>query len=227
MVRRAAPDLLCAAFGRAHPVEEERGAGLPVRGVLGPLQRALRHLQTAFASFLRQACEVSALQVAERSSGKQQRRRLNRGGDRQANAALYRIVHSRVRWEPRTQTYLTRRISEGKTRSEVIRFLKRYVAREIFSLLPRTDLTPTRPSRLDTHRGVQTVVIEDLTVRNPLKNGALTAPSPMRPGRTCASRWNTSAPGTGANSSWSTAYSQLEAMRKLRHGPREAAVERP
>lgn len=78
----------------------------------------------------------------ERSSGKQQRRRLNRGGDRQANAALYRIVQSRLRWDPRTQAYLKRRISEGKTRREVIRCLKRYVAREIFSLLPRTQLTP-------------------------------------------------------------------------------------
>ncbi|MGW8877858.1 IS110 family transposase [Streptomyces mirabilis] len=78
----------------------------------------------------------------ERSSGKQQRRRLNRGGDRQANAALYRIVQSRLRWDPRTQEYLKRRISEGKTRREVIRCLKRYVAREIFSLLPRAEPTP-------------------------------------------------------------------------------------
>jgi transposase len=78
----------------------------------------------------------------ERSSGRQQRRRLNRGGDRQANAALYRIVQSRLRWDPRTQEYLKRRISEGKTRREVIRCLKRYVAREVFSLLPRAELTP-------------------------------------------------------------------------------------
>ncbi|MPY36935.1 IS110 family transposase [Streptomyces adustus] len=81
----------------------------------------------------------------ERSSGKQQRRRLNRGGDRQANAALYRIVQSRLRWDPRTQAYLKRRTSEGKTRREVIRCLKRYVAREIFSLLPRTEPTPISP----------------------------------------------------------------------------------
>ncbi|MFI9367070.1 IS110 family transposase [Kitasatospora sp. NPDC053057] len=78
----------------------------------------------------------------ERSSGKQQRRRLNRGGDRQANAALYRIVQSRLRWDSRTQEYLKRRTGEGKTRREVIRCLKRYVAREVFSLLPRVGLTP-------------------------------------------------------------------------------------
>jgi transposase len=73
-------------------------------------------------------CGVSPV---ERSSGKSQRRRLNRGGNRQANAALYRIVLSRLRWEERSRAYLQRRTSEGKTKREVIRCLKRYVAREI------------------------------------------------------------------------------------------------
>ncbi|WP_228396537.1 IS110 family transposase [Streptomyces sp. RB17] len=73
-------------------------------------------------------CGVSPV---ERSSGKSQRRRLNRGGNRQANAALYRIVLSRLRWEERSRTYLQRRTAEGKTKREVIRCLKRYVAREI------------------------------------------------------------------------------------------------
>ncbi|MFJ4526184.1 IS110 family transposase [Streptomyces sp. NPDC088810] len=71
----------------------------------------------------------------EASSGKTQRRRLNRGGDRQANAALYRIVLSRLRWDDRSQDYLCRRLAEGKTRREIIRCLKRYVAREIFRLI--------------------------------------------------------------------------------------------
>jgi len=77
-------------------------------------------------------CGVSPV---EASSGNTQRRRLNRGGDRQANAALYRIVQSRLRFDERTQQYLQRRLQEGKTRKETIRCLKRYVAREIFSLL--------------------------------------------------------------------------------------------
>ncbi|MGW7201773.1 transposase, partial [Streptomyces chryseus] len=68
----------------------------------------------------------------EASSGKTQRRRLNRGGDRQANAALYRIALSRLRWDDRTRDYLQRRLTEGKTRREIIRCLKRYVAREIY-----------------------------------------------------------------------------------------------
>lgn len=71
----------------------------------------------------------------EASSGKTQRRRLNRGGDRQANAALYRIVLSRLRWDDRSQVYLRRRLAEGKTRREIIRCLKRYVAREIYRLI--------------------------------------------------------------------------------------------
>lgn len=77
-------------------------------------------------------CGVSPV---EASSGLTIRRRLNRGGDRRANAALYRIVISRLRWDSRTKAYMERRSAEGKTRREVIRCLKRYVAREIFTLI--------------------------------------------------------------------------------------------
>lgn len=77
----------------------------------------------------------------EASSGKTQRRRLNRGGDRQANAALYRIILSRLRWDSRTQEYVRRRLAEGKTRREIIRCLKRYVAREIYHLIVTPDRT--------------------------------------------------------------------------------------
>ncbi|MGI5399289.1 IS110 family transposase [Streptomyces sp. CA-135486] len=76
----------------------------------------------------------------EASSGKTQRRRLNRGGDRQANAALYRIVLSRLRWDDRSRDYLQRRLAEGKTRREIIRCLKRYVAREIYRLIVTTGV---------------------------------------------------------------------------------------
>jgi transposase len=71
----------------------------------------------------------------EASSGKTQRMRLNYGGDRQANAALYRIVLTRLRWHAPTRAYLERRLTEGKTRREIIRCLKRYVAREVHPLL--------------------------------------------------------------------------------------------
>ncbi|MBM0256510.1 transposase, partial [Micromonospora sp. 4G55] len=74
----------------------------------------------------------------EMSSGKTQRRRLNRGGDRQANSALYIIVIARLRWDVRTRAYIDRRVSEGKTRREAIRCLKRYVARELYELIVQT-----------------------------------------------------------------------------------------
>ena len=71
------------------------------------------------------------------SSGKQIRHRLNRGGDRQANSALWRIVFTRMTFDPRTKAYVERRTKEGKTEKEIIRCLKRYVAREIYRSLTR------------------------------------------------------------------------------------------
>jgi transposase len=79
----------------------------------------------------------------EASSGKTQRHRLNQGGDRQANAALYRIALSRLRWDPRTQDYMTRRLKQGKSKREIIRCLKRYIAREIYQILTEPRSTPT------------------------------------------------------------------------------------
>jgi transposase len=84
--------------------------------------------EAAFAAL----CGVSPISA---SSGKIIRYRLNRGGDRQANAALYRVVVVRLRYDVRTRTYLQRRMEEGKTKTEVIRCLKRYVAREVFGIL--------------------------------------------------------------------------------------------
>ncbi|WP_229689998.1 IS110 family RNA-guided transposase, partial [Microbispora bryophytorum] len=63
------------------------------------------------------------------SSGKTTRHRLNRGGDRQANKALYRVVICRLRWDPRTRAYMARRTKDGLSKKEIIRCLKRYVAR--------------------------------------------------------------------------------------------------
>ena len=71
------------------------------------------------------------------SSGKVTRWRLNRGGDRQANRALWGVVITRLRNDPRTQAYMARRLGEGRSKPEVIRVLKRYVAREVYHRLPR------------------------------------------------------------------------------------------
>jgi transposase len=79
-------------------------------------------------------CGVAPLPA---SSGKITRHRLNRGGNRQANHALWRIVFTRLGSEPRTRDYLERRLAEGLSKREIIRILKRYVAREVYRHLPR------------------------------------------------------------------------------------------
>ncbi len=75
------------------------------------------------------ACPIPA------SSGKTKRHRLNRGGNRQANAALHIVVLSRIRIDERTQAYMARRLAEGLSKREVMRCLKRYVAREVYHVL--------------------------------------------------------------------------------------------
>jgi transposase len=77
-------------------------------------------------------CAVAPLPA---SSGKSNRHRLNRGGDRQANQALWRIVITRMSCDERTQEYVARRTGEGLSKREIIRCLKRYVAREVFAVL--------------------------------------------------------------------------------------------
>ena len=71
------------------------------------------------------------------SSGKTRRHRLNRGGNRQANSALYHIVITRMRHDQPTRNYVAHRLAEGKTIGEISRSLKRYAAREVFKHLPR------------------------------------------------------------------------------------------
>ena len=66
------------------------------------------------------------------SSGKVTRHRLNPGGDRQANHALWRIVFTRMGSDPATRAYVERRTKEGKSKAEIIRCLKRYVARQVY-----------------------------------------------------------------------------------------------
>ncbi len=81
------------------------------------------------------------------SSGRTHRHRLNRGGDRAANNALYIVVLGRLRYDPRTRRYADRRTTEGLSKPEIIRCLKRYVAREIYNLLAThpADDRPTTP----------------------------------------------------------------------------------
>jgi transposase len=74
------------------------------------------------------------------SSGNTRRHRLNRGGDRGANHALYTIALCRMRYDQRTRAYVTRRTSQGLSKKEIIRCLKRYIVREVYDAL-RADFT--------------------------------------------------------------------------------------
>jgi transposase len=117
-----APDLL-ALFG----VGPDTAAALLVTA--GDNPERLRS-EAAWAHL----CGVSPLQV---SSGKVTRHRLDRGGDRQANSALWRIAMVRIAHDPETTAYFERRVKEGRSKPEVIRILKRYIAREVYRHLPR------------------------------------------------------------------------------------------
>ena len=92
----------------------------------------------ATSSFAR-LCGASPIPA---SSGKTTRHRLNHGGDRQANRALHLIAVCRLRYCARTRAYANRRTAEGKTKPEIIRCLKRYIAREALQHPPRR---PRRP----------------------------------------------------------------------------------
>ncbi len=86
------------------------------------------HSEASFAAL----CGVSPVPA---SSGKVTRHRLNRGGDRAANSALHIIAIGRLRTDPRTKAYVQKRITEGHSKLEAIRCLKRYIAREVFTLI--------------------------------------------------------------------------------------------
>jgi transposase len=77
------------------------------------------------------------------SSGRTRRHRLNRGGDRQANHALHRIALVRMRYHEPTRAYVARRTSEGLSKMEILRCLKRFIAREVFRALMAPSPAPT------------------------------------------------------------------------------------
>ena len=100
------------------------------------------HSEAAFAAL----CGVSPVDA---SSGRNQHHRLNRGGDRQANNALWRIVMVRLSCHDETRDYMARTLAndKSKTKKDVIRSLKRTIARRIWKLL--RDHPPTLETPLD------------------------------------------------------------------------------
>jgi transposase len=126
------------------------------------------HSEPAFAML----CGVAPLPA---SSGPTQRHRLNRGGDRQANRAIHVIAATRKRSDPRTQAYLKTKTTQGHTRREAIRCLKRLIAREVYYLLPAPHTPPVAPSRPDSRRAAA------VKVEPPTRGTTLTTPSTGTP----------------------------------------------
>jgi transposase len=99
----------------------------------------LRH-EASFAAL----CGASPIPV---STGRTDRHRLNYGGDRDANRALHMIAVCRLRYCQRTRAYAERRTAQGKTKTEIIRCLKRYIARELYHALIADLLPPPASPR--------------------------------------------------------------------------------
>jgi transposase len=123
LVTYVAPDLV-ALFG----VSSELAGQFLV--TVGDNTERIRN-EAAFAKL----CGVSPKPAS--SGQKNKRHRLNRGGDRAANSALYIVTIVRLRHHQPTRDYIARRTAEGLTKREIIRCLKRYIAREVFAALPR------------------------------------------------------------------------------------------
>jgi hypothetical protein len=131
-----------------------------------------RTSQAAFASL----CGLSPVPAF---SGKTQRHRLNRGGDRQANRALYLIALSRTIHDPRTRAYLQRRTHQGRTKREILRRLKRYIARELYK--PRPPRRTISQQLLDEYRSIpQGRCVEVLGHLRILRTGVSSHPSAAR-----------------------------------------------
>jgi transposase len=132
LVARVAPELVALPG-----IGTDNAATLLI--VAGDNPKRLRS-EASFANL----CGVSPI---EASSGKVVRHRLNRGGNRAANRALYMTCLARMRRDRRTQEYVARRTAEGKSKREIIRCLKRYIAREVYRVLVScgTRSSPTGP----------------------------------------------------------------------------------
>jgi transposase len=120
LVEQAAPELVSLPG-----IGTDNAATLLI--VAGDNPQRLRS-EASFASL----CGVAPI---EASCGKVVRHRLNRGGNREANRALYMICLARMRRDLRTKEYVARRTAEGKSKREIIRCLKRYLAREVYRVL--------------------------------------------------------------------------------------------
>jgi transposase len=125
-------DLLAPLVHELNPaLVAAAGVGVEIAGQLLVTAGDNPERMSGEASFA-MLCGVAPLPA---SSGQTHRHRLNRGGDRAANSALHMAVISRLRLDERTKEYVARRTADGLSKREIIRCLKRYLARELYPLL--------------------------------------------------------------------------------------------
>jgi len=135
-------ELIAALVARINPLLMEAsciGVEIAAQLLITAGENPERMKSEAAFAMLAMLCGAAPLPA---SSGKTRRYRLNRGGDRAANCALHMAAISRLRVDPRTRAHAARRTAEGLSKKEILRCLKRYLAREIYKLLRPTPLEP-------------------------------------------------------------------------------------
>ena len=136
LVQQLNPGLLAT-----HGIGPDTAAALLITAGLNPHRL---HSEAAFAAL----CGTAPLPA---SSGKTTRHRLSRSGDRSANSALYRVALVRMSNDPRTRDFVARQTANGRSKIEILRLLKRAIAREVFRLLTQPcaidDYSDLRPAR--------------------------------------------------------------------------------
>ncbi|HEV2450982.1 MAG TPA: transposase [Streptosporangiaceae bacterium] len=139
-----------ANYARLAMIVSELAPGLTSRCGIGPVSAAQAIVSFSHPGRCRHQAAFAALggtSPIEASSGQTTRHRLNRGGDRALNQAIHVITTTRMRRDPATIAYVTRRRAEGKTNREIRRCLKRYIARQPYRALT-TAMTPPSPDKL-------------------------------------------------------------------------------
>ena len=139
-IRELQAELAALVESYAPQLLAERGCGpLTAAKLIGEIAGADRFATDAKLARTGGAAPIPA------SSGNTSRHRLDRGGNRQLNCALHRLAINKGKWDPDTAAYLARKQSEGKSRKEALRCLKRHLARRVWKLLLATP--PAAPRR--------------------------------------------------------------------------------
>jgi transposase len=135
---REAGRALKANRAELHAIVNDVAPGLTDRPGIGPVSAAQAIVSFSHAGRCRNDAAFANLagtSPTEASSGQTTRHRLNRGGDRALNKAIHVIASTRIRSDPATQAYVTRRTAQGKSPREIRRCIKRYIARQLYRAL--------------------------------------------------------------------------------------------